>query len=147
MYETEHGPSGFDGPLGGDEINLIEPGVNYGWPIVSHEKTDPRFASPLDVFTPAEAPSGLLYYSGEALPQYTGSFLFGVLKGEGLIHVEFDEGNPREIVKLEKLELEVGRIREVVQGPDELIYFTTSNRDGRGTVLEGDDKIYRLRPE
>ena len=52
LLSSEHGPSGFDGPPGGDEVNKINEGANYGWPIVSHEDIDPRFITPLEVFTP-----------------------------------------------------------------------------------------------
>jgi len=146
LYETEHGPSGFDGPGGGDEVNLLLPGKNYGWPKVSHEKSAPEFESPLVVFTPAEAPASLLIYSGGAIPAWRGQLFFGALKGEGLMRIVLDEDNPKRVESYEKLqEVDFGRIREVTEGPDGLIYFTTSNRDGRGNPRDGDDRIFRIR--
>lgn len=147
LYATEHGPSGFDGPAGGDEINLIKKGANYGWPLVSHENTRNGTETPLKVFTPAEAPAGAAFYDGKVFPQFKNNFFFGALKGEGLMRVVISETDPSKIEKIEKLfKGELGRIRDVIEGPDGFIYFTTSNRDGRGTVRDGDDKIYRLIP-
>ncbi len=76
MYSSEHGPSVFDGPAGGDEVNKIEKGGNYGWPLVSHLKTREGTVAPLRVFTPAEAPASLMAYSGEMFPQYEGHLFF-----------------------------------------------------------------------
>lgn len=146
MLATEHGPSGNDGPGGGDEINVIKKGLNYGWPVVSHERTQAGMESPKLVFTPAEAPSGATFYSGKVFPQFKNNFFFAALRGAGLFRVVLDEGNPQEIVSYEKMDINFGRIRDVIEGPDGLIYFSTSNRDGRGIVREGDDKIYRLEP-
>ena len=89
-----------------------------------------------------------MFYSDTIFPQFTNNFFFGVLKGEGLIRVVTPDNNPLEISSFEKLaNINVGRIREVVQGPDGLIYFSTSNLDGRGKVNPQDDKIYRLVPK
>jgi len=147
LFATEHGPSGTDGAPGGDEINRILKGANYGWPVISHAQTDPRFVTPLLVYTPAVAPSGATFYTSGVLPQFTGNLFFAGLKGEGLYRVVFDKADPSKIVTNEKLaDVNIGRVRDVVQGPDGALYLLTSNRDGRGTARPGDDAIYRLGP-
>ncbi|HWO07389.1 MAG TPA: PQQ-dependent sugar dehydrogenase [Candidatus Paceibacterota bacterium] len=147
LYETEHGPSGFDGPGGGDEVNRIVKGGNYGWPLVSHNETQEGTVAPLLVFTPAEAPGSALVYSGRAFPQFEGNLFFGALIGEGLIRVVIDENDADRIVRYEKLsDVRFGRIREVTEGPDGAIYFSTSNRDGRGDPAATDDRIFRMIP-
>lgn len=147
LFETEHGPSGNDGPGGGDEINIIKKGANYGWPIVSHEQSAPGMENPKLVFTPAEAPAGAAFYSGKIFPQFKNNFFFTALRGAGLFRVVISKDNPEEIVSYEKMgEVNFGRIRDVIEGPDGLIYFSTSNRDGRGNPRDGDDKIYRFEP-
>lgn len=146
LYITEHGPSLFDGPAGGDEINHVLPGENYGWPLVSHKEKQEGTEKPMQLFTPAVAPSGATFYNGTKIPQFTGSFFFAALKGEGLYQLVLDENNPNKLESYKKLsEVNFGRIRDVVEGPDEALYFLTSNRDGRGKPQEGDDKIYRIR--
>lgn len=146
LYATEHGPSLFDGPAGGDEVNRIVKGGNYGWPLVSHEKKREGTVAPLLVFTPAEAPASAVFYRSDKIPQFTNQFFFGALKGEGLMRVKFADTGPDTVVEYEKLpEVKAGRIRDVIEGPDCALYFTTSNRDVRGKPQSGDDKIYRLR--
>lgn len=148
LYETEHGPSVFDGPAGGDEVNRIVRGGNYGWPLVSHEKTYEGTIAPLQIFTPAEAPGSGMFYTGDVFPQFKHNFFFGALRGEGLMRLVIDAENPDRIVGFEKLfGGTYGRIRDVAEGPDGFLYFATSNRDGRGQVREGDDTIYRLIPQ
>jgi glucose/arabinose dehydrogenase len=147
MWSTEHGPSGFDGPGGGDEVNVIVKGKNYGWPVVSHDKNKEGFIAPLLVFTPAEAPASGMFYSGTKLTYYKNNFLFGCLRGNGIIKVIVDENDPSKFKSYEKIAKNYGRVREVVQGPDGYIYFSTSNRDGRGSEREGDDKIVRILPK
>ena len=145
MVSTEHGPSGIDGPGGGDEINIIKPGKNYGWPLVSHEKTMSGTESPKLVFTPAVAPASALMYSGKLFPQFKDKLLFGGLRGEGIFVVSFSEKDPEIAETFVKLRnINFGRIREIVESPAGEIWFTTSNTDGRGNVRKNDDKIYRL---
>lgn len=146
LISTEHGPSLNDGPAGGDEINRIEPGNNYGWPLVSHDDNQSGLTAPLLQFTPAVAPGSALLYSGEVFPEWNGNLLFGALKGEGIIRVVFKDESVTAIQSYDQLNIQVGRIREVVQGPDGYIYFSTSNQDGRGELRQGDDKIYRIVP-
>ncbi len=146
FYESEHGPSGNDGPGGGDEINRIEAGTNYGWPLVSHDESLAGTQSPLMQFTPAIAPAAILFYSSGTLPMFQGKLLLGALKGEGLALLSLAADDPNKIEKVEWLVRDVGRVREVTVGPDGTVYFSTSNRDGRGSPQSGDDKIYRILP-
>ena len=143
MFQTEHGPSGFDGPGGGDEVNIVEKGKNYGWPLIHHKETREDLESPLLEYTPACAPASGMFYSGDVIPEFKGNFFFGCLGGERLIRVALDG---RRVVTQEDLVNKYGRIRDVAEGPDGFVYFSTSNRDGRGRPTEDDDRIIRLVP-
>jgi aldose sugar dehydrogenase len=143
MFQTEHGPSGFDGPAGGDEVNIVERAKNYGWPTVHHEQTRAGMESPLLEYTPACAPASGAFYNGSAFPQFKGNFFLGCLRGERLIRVVLDG---RRVVSQEDLIKDYGRIREIAEGPDGNLYFSTSNRDGRGKPASDDDRILRLVP-
>lgn len=144
MYATEHGPSGFDGPGGGDEVNVIVSGQNYGWPSVSHEQSAEGMEGPVLLFTPAEAPAGAAFYTGDVFPQFKNNLFFTALRGNGIFRVTLDDVDPTVVVAYEKLDINLGRIRDITEGPDGLIYFATSNRDGRGAPRDGDDKIFRF---
>jgi glucose/arabinose dehydrogenase len=101
-------------------------------------------APPLLLYTPAVAPAGAIFYRGTAFPQFRGNLFFANLRGECIIRVVLDG---RRVVSQERLlEGEYGRIREVAEGPDGAIYFSTSNRDGRGRPAQSDDRILRLVP-
>ncbi|MDP2690815.1 MAG: PQQ-dependent sugar dehydrogenase [bacterium] len=148
MYETEHGPSGFDGPGGGDEVNRIVSGSNYGWPLVSHEEHLDGAIDPLAVFTPAEAPGSAAFYDEDVIPQFNNCLFFGALKGEGLVCVHLSRLDPDQVIEIRKLdEVQFGRIRAVKVGPDGFLYFSTSNRDGRGNPAGEDDRIFRIRSQ
>ncbi|KKS17030.1 MAG: Quinoprotein glucose dehydrogenase [candidate division WWE3 bacterium GW2011_GWA1_41_8] len=145
LWQTEHGPSGNDGPNGGDEVNIIYKGGNYGWPVVSHNNSSAGMIDPILVFTPAEAPASGMFYAGNLLPQFKNNFFFGNLRGMGIIRVIPDVSGSGENPQYEKLLYnEYGRIRDVVQGPDGAIYFSTSNKDGRGNPSSDDDRIMRI---
>jgi len=147
LWSSEHGPSIFDGPAGGDEINVIEKGKNYGWPIIHHSETKVGLESPLLEFTPAIAPAGMLFYTGTTFPQFTNKLLVAALKGEGIYEITLDEKDPSTVSGfLKNKEISVGRIRDIVQAPDGSIYIATSNQDGRGNKNNGDDKIIKLVP-
>jgi glucose/arabinose dehydrogenase len=147
LFETEHGPSGFDGPGGGDEVNIIEAGKNYGWPIIHHQEKRAGMESPLLEYTPAVAPADGMFYRGNVIPRFQNNYFFGGLRGERIQRIVLDDKNPRRVLKEEPLVLgEFRRIREVAEGPDGFIYFSTSNRDGRATPFDGDDKILRIVP-
>ncbi|MGH3100424.1 MAG: PQQ-dependent sugar dehydrogenase [Thermoleophilia bacterium] len=124
LFSTEHGPSG------DDEINEIVEGENYGWPAVTGEDHG-DFEAPLKVYDPSVAPSGATFWRGE--------FWFATLRGESLRRVELDGGSEQVL-----LEGEYGRLRTVRVGPDDALYVLTSNRDGRGSPAESDDRVLRL---
>lgn len=145
MFQSEHGPSGGDAPGGGDEINIVEAGMNYGWPTVHHKQSMAGMVDPLIEFTPAVAPASGMFYRGDAFAQFKGNFLVGALRGESLIRLVLDG---RRLVRHEiLLGGAYGRLRAVTEGPDGAIYVATSNRDGRGEPASNDDRILRLTPQ
>ena len=145
MFQTEHGPSFFEGKgSGGDEVNFVERGANLGWPEIHHASTREGMVAPLLEYSPACAPGSGMFYSADAFPELKGNFFFGCLKSARIIRVVLDG---RKVVSQENLFTDVfGRIRDVEQGPDGFIYFSTSNRDGRGSPGKDDDRIMRLVP-
>lgn len=145
MFQTEHGPSGFEGKGGGaDEVNIVDRGKNYGWAEIYGALKKDGMESPLLEYSPACAPASALVYSGSVFPAFKGNFFFGCLKGERIIRVVL---NGRSVVSQEDLlKGAYGRIREMAQSPDGLIYFSTSNRDGRGSAAQEDDRIMRIVP-
>ena len=145
-FETEHGPSGFEGKGGGgDEVNILEAGKNYGWPVIHHTQTREGMVSPLLEYSPACAPASAMFYNGSVFAEFKGNFFFGCLRGTRIIRVILDS---RKVVRQEDLfEGTYGRIREMGQGPDGYIYCSTSNRDGRGTPAKDDDRILRIVPD
>jgi aldose sugar dehydrogenase len=143
MFQTEHGPSRFDGPDGGDEVNIVEKGKNYGWPTIHHQESRAGLESPLLEYTPACAPASGMFYRGSVFPQFKGNFFFGCLRGERLIRVMLDG---RRVVRQDDIVTDYGRIRDVAEGPDGNLYFSTSNRDGRGKPAKDDDRILRIVP-
>jgi glucose/arabinose dehydrogenase len=132
LWETEMGPKG------GDELNLIEAGKNYGWPIVSNgdnydgtpipdHPTQPQFAAPKLWWNPSISPSSLLIYTGNLFPQWKGNGFIGALSGQALIHVTFDGDIAH---KAEQWDMGT-RIRFVGQGPDGAIYLLEDGSPGR----------------
>jgi glucose/arabinose dehydrogenase len=147
-FSTEHGPSGFDGPDGGDEFNLIRAGKNYGWPTIHHEQTHTGMEAPLLSFTPAIAPASGVFYQGNRLSEFTNDFFFGAVRGQHLHRVVLAPPDFTTVQSHEALLQGVfGRIREVVAGPDGALYFTTSNRDGHAQPGPNDDQVLRIVPE
>ena len=145
MFQTEHGPTGFEGKgSGADEVNIVEKGKNYGWPEIWGKTTRAGMVPPLLEYSPACAPASAAFYYGTVFPDLNGSFLFGCLRGERIVRVQL---SGRTVLGQQNiLEGKVGRIREVAQGPEGFIYFSTSNRDGRGRPSVDDDRIMRLVP-
>jgi glucose/arabinose dehydrogenase len=135
LWEQEHGA------MGGDEINLIAPGKNYGWPKVSFgvnydgspvgtgKQHMEGVIDPLWHWTPSIAPSGMTFYTGELFPAWKGSLFNGALKFQLLSRLELKDGKP---VKEERLLEGINaRIRDVRQGPDGALYLLTDEADGR----------------
>jgi glucose/arabinose dehydrogenase len=154
MYETEHGPTGEQGRFANDEVNQIEPGRNYGWPLVICKANDPRYADPVFCTGDNEtwAPSGCSFYKPEKESQenvfgdWKYSFFIATLRGEHLHLFSFNSQTGAVEASEKLLQGSFGRLREVVQGPDGLLYILTSNRDGRGSPAPNDDRIIRLQP-
>lgn len=136
LWATEHGRSGIRSGL--DELNLITKGANYGWPETEGDEQRTGMQTPIANSGPDEtwAPAGLTYWDG--------SLFFAGLRGESLYEAKLD-GNRASLKS--HLRGDYGRLRAVVLGPDGYLYISTSNRDGRGDIREGDDKIIRLNPK
>ena len=151
QFQTEHGPTsildGIDfafGNHGGDEINIVESGANYGWPLIHHQRRRSFMRTPLLEYTPAVAPAGCTFYRGVAFPAFRNNFFFANLRGQSLIRVVL-EG--RRVVHQERLlQKEYGRLRDVAVSLDGALYVATSNRDQRGKPGPDDDRILRLIP-
>ncbi|MBC7742269.1 MAG: PQQ-dependent sugar dehydrogenase [Bdellovibrionaceae bacterium] len=117
IFESEHGPSGFDAPGGGDEINEIIAGKNYGWPMYHHKSEPAGFVGPLAEYTPAIAPSGIIFYTGNALPQWKNNLFVAALRGQRLVRLNIDtRGTVRDTEDL--LVDKYGRLRDVATSPD-----------------------------
>ncbi|MGV8961594.1 MAG: PQQ-dependent sugar dehydrogenase [Stenotrophomonas sp.] len=126
------------GPRGGDELNLIQRGGNYGYPLVSNgnhydgrdipdHDTRPEFVAPKISWTPVISPSGFIIYSGALFPQWQGSGFIGGLSSKSLVRVVFDGDSAREAERFDMGE----RIREVEQGPDGAIWLLEDGKNGR----------------
>ena len=139
LYAVEHGPKG------GDELNLIAAGVNYGWPVITYGRSYAGFkigegthkagmAQPVHYWVPSISPSGLAIYDGAAFPAWRGSVFAGALSAELLVRLEIEGGKA---VAEERLFAELEeRIRDVRQGPDGLLYLLTDHPEGAILRLE-----------
>lgn len=146
MWENENGPNG------GDEINILKPGLNYGWPVVSYGRDYPGpwhnsppghagFEAPIVLWIPAIAVSGMTFYTGDKLPKWKGDIFVGSLRtGEipGTGHLERILFNTKmEELRRESLLTEFRqRIRDVRQGPDGLLYVVTDEKEGAILKIE-----------
>jgi glucose/arabinose dehydrogenase len=145
VYQAEHGPSWNDAPGGGDEVNLILPGLNYGWPVIHHEQTREGMVPPMLEYTPAIAPAGACFYTGDAISEWTGDFFFTNLRGKRLIRVELDDGKP--VAEEHLLVDRFGRLRDVETGLDGHLYVLTSQTDAYGPGRRGGDRLLRIVPK
>ncbi|HYR94741.1 MAG TPA: PQQ-dependent sugar dehydrogenase [Methylomirabilota bacterium] len=141
LYETEHGPSGIFPACCNDEVNLIEPGKNYGWPVVTGKPRDPRFVDPIvwSGRTDTWAPSGATFLAHPG--PLRGSFLFATLRGAHLHRVVFGPDGRGIAFEERLLEKQFGRLRDVFELPSGQLLVLTSNRDGRGQPAPTDDRI------
>jgi len=136
LVSSEHGPSGEKG-YAHDEINVIEPGKNYGWPVIVGDSNNPEYTNPIlhsgDV---TWAPSGLLCYDSDKIPELKGKFLVAALRGQHVMVLDLDLKN-NSVKSVEKIfQDKYGRIRDLVQSPDGDVFILTSNGDN--------DKILRV---
>ncbi|MDF1497563.1 MAG: PQQ-dependent sugar dehydrogenase [Patescibacteria group bacterium] len=134
LWATEHGRSGF--ASGYDELNLIERGNNYGWPIIQGNETRQGMTTPVQHSGASNtwAPAGLTYHDNR--------LYFGGLRGTSIYVAHLNEQGGL-ITIAQHPKHDIGRIRAVKHGPDGYIYLTTSNTDGRGEPKQNDDKIFK----
>ena len=148
LLSTEHGPSfPIDGNGGLDEVNRIRAGGNYGWPLLRGDETADGFDPPIyHSGVDAIAPAGATFCTGRRYPAWSNAFLFVGLRGASLWVGQLNEDADSFTSLARGLENEFGRLRAIAEGPDGYIYISTSNRDGRGTPVAGDDRVLRLDP-
>ena len=139
IWLNEHGPQG------GDEINIVRAGVNYGWPVITYGRSyagfsigegsqKPGMEQPILHWTPSIAPSGMAFYTGDKFPAWRGNLFVGSLKFRHLVRLELDD---ERVVSQERLlEGAFGRVRDVRQGPDGLLYLLTDENEGALIRLE-----------
>jgi aldose sugar dehydrogenase len=128
------------GPRGGDELNLIEAGKDYGWPAIGYGEEysgerihdspqGPGMEQPVYYWDPVISPSGMIIYSGDLFPEWRGDFFIGGLSRQALVRLVVKDDR---VVGEEWLLRDLNeRIREVVQGPDGALYVLTDAREGR----------------
>mgnify|MGYP001394207634 FL=1 len=141
LWLDEHGPQG------GDELNRVQPGLNYGWPVIGygvnygsgtaiHSGTRGEdIESPVHFWVPSIATSGLMVYTGDRFPQWQGNFFVGGLAGQQLARLTPSVDRPGQVEQEETLAYGIGRVRDVRQGPDGYIYLAVERRGAPGRVV------------
>jgi glucose/arabinose dehydrogenase/cytochrome c553 len=152
IYTSEHGDAIED------EVNLIEKGANYGWPVIEgmHNKSEElTFADkyqtkePIKSWTPVIAPSGINYYNNNLIPEWKNSLLLTTLKGKSLRVLSLNDEGTKITAEEVFFENHYGRLRDVCNDAEGNVYISTSNKDWNpqpGFPLEGDDKILKISP-
>jgi len=157
LYASEHGPNN------DDEVNLLERGRNYGWPVIEGfidkpgeiaAARDRKFTEPLRAWTPTIATSGLDYYAHPAIPEWRNSLLLATLKGRSLRVLQLNEAGDRSERERIYLQKHFGRLRDLCVAPNGDIYLVTSNTDWHPRfqpwmydgLPQGPDLVLRLRP-
>ena len=126
------------GPEKNDEINLIQAGKNYGWPEQQCSGNE-NFESAILCYDPSIEPGGILFYSGDKL-DFESPFIMASMRAANLYQVDFEEG----LSSQKSILSGIGRVRDVVEGPDGSLYVITSNTDGKGFPDRTDDKLLRI---
>jgi glucose/arabinose dehydrogenase len=138
LWELEHGPAG------GDELNIVQKGANYGWPIVSEgdhydgrpipaHSTRPEFAAPAISWNPVIAPGDMIFYTGDLFPDWKGNVVIAAMKPAAVVRVAIEGTRPREIARYKTKQ----RLRSIAQAPDGAIWIVEDGSRG---------KLYRLTP-
>lgn len=151
LFAAGHGPSGLPKEwfrTGRDELNVVLPGANYGWPDAAGVEKGGEYMLPLIEWTPAIAPGGIAFYTGDDFP-WQGDLFIAALKGRALLRITLEpaageRARWRATGRETLFQNQLGRIRAVAMGPDGALYFTTSNRDGRGDPGPADDLLLRV---
>lgn len=143
LWTHEHGPQG------GDELNQPQPGLNYGWPVITYGKNyvtgsdigegthKQGIQQPIHYWVPSIAPSGMSFYDGDEFPRWKNNLFVGSLKFRLLVRLEMDNGK---VIREERLlKGALGRIRDVRQGPDGHLYLITDDGNGKLVKLSSDE--------
>ena len=133
LFVTEMGPSK------NDEINLVQPGGNYGWPEQECSGSE-QFVDPINCYDPAIEPGGIVFYYGNKI-KLDNPLVLASLRASHLFNLEIDED---EVKSQTSILSGMGRIRDVAVGPDGYLYLITSNTDGKGFPDASDDKLLRI---
>jgi glucose/arabinose dehydrogenase len=143
LWESEHGPQG------GDEINIIEPGKNYGWGVITMgvqpgitKRAEAGMETPIVYFTPTIAPSGMVFYTGSQYPQWKNSLFVSALAGQQLRRLDISGDK---VTSQEVLFNQFGRVHDVIQGPDGYLYVTFQ-QPGQVTTASTPGTVARLVP-
>ncbi|MCC7485477.1 MAG: PQQ-dependent sugar dehydrogenase [Burkholderiales bacterium] len=144
------------GPQGGDEVNVIRGGTNYGWPVITYGveygtgtrigegTTKAGMAQPVHYWVPSIAPSGMTFYSGDRFPRWRGQLLIGALRDQSLVRLRLD--GERVVREERMLSGSLGRIRDVRTGPDGLVYLLIDSPSGSLVRLEPVGPQDKVRP-